>query len=94
VSRFWEERTDDIAAIRDVHTRAFGQTQEANIVDALRANHAVLLSLVAVVDGRVVGHILYNPVSLDRVTGAASGPMSVSPDYQRRGLGSALVEAQ
>jgi putative acetyltransferase len=88
-----EERPDDIAAIRYVHTHAFGQTQEADIVDALRANSAVLLALVAVVDGRVVGHILYSPASVDRLTGAALGPVSILPEYQRRGLGSALIES-
>jgi putative acetyltransferase len=87
-----EERAVDIPAIREVHTRAFGQDQEGNIVDALRANSGVLLSLVAVVDGRLVGHILYSPASLDRLTGAALGPMAVLPEYQRRGIGSTLIE--
>lgn len=88
-----EERLDDIAAIRQVHTCAFEQDQEANIVDALRANSAVLLSLVAVVGGRVVGHILYSPASLGCLTGAALGPMAVLPEHQRRGIGSALIES-
>jgi putative acetyltransferase len=87
------ERPDDIAAIRDVNRRAFGQDQEGNIVDALRANGAALLSLVATLDGVVVAHILYSPASIGTVTGAALGPMSVDPGRQRHGIGSKLVEA-
>lgn len=88
-----EERPDDVAAIRDVNRRAFGQDQEANIVDALRSNGAALLSLVAIVDDRIVGHIMYSPITVGNVTGAALGPMAVLPDYQRSGIGSKLVEA-
>src|SRR6266436_4974921 len=88
-----EERSDDIAAVRDVNKRAFGQDQEGNIVDALRANGAALLSLVATVGDRVVGHIMYNPLSVGDVNGAALGPMAVLPEHQRQGIGSKLVEA-
>ena len=88
------ETPDDVASIREVNTRAFGQEQEANIVDALRANGAAAVSLVATLDGRVVGHILYSPVTLgDRIRGAALGPMAVLPDCQRQGIGVRLVEA-
>jgi putative acetyltransferase len=88
-----EESAGDVAAIRDLNTRAFGQEQEANIVDALRSNDAVRLSLVALVDGRLVGHIMYSPITIGgKVTGAALGPMAVLPEYQRRGVGSELVE--
>jgi putative acetyltransferase len=87
------ERPDDIAAIREVNRRAFGQEQEGNIVDALRSHGAALLSLVATVDGRVVGHIMYSRASIDGVNGAALGPMSVDPDHQRQRIGSTLVAA-
>jgi putative acetyltransferase len=86
-----EERPDDIAAIREVNRRAFGQSLEGEIVDALRANGGVLLSLVAVTDGKIVGHILYSPVVVGASSGAALGPMSVLPEYQRQGIGSQLV---
>jgi putative acetyltransferase len=56
-----EERPDEIAAVRELNRRAFGQDQESNIVDALRANDAALLSLVATLNDRVVGHIMYSP---------------------------------
>ena len=89
-----DERPSDVAAVRDVNKRAFGQDQEGNIVDALRSNGAVLLSLVATLNGRVVGHIMYSPLSVgDKVTGAALGPMAVLPEHQRQGVGSKLVEA-
>ena len=87
-----DERPGDVEAIRDVNKRAFGQDQEGNIVDALRFNGAALLSLVATLNSRVVGHILYSPLSVGDVTGAALGPMAVLPKHQRQGIGSKLVE--
>jgi putative acetyltransferase len=88
-----EERPGDIAAIRDVNQHAFGQDQEADIVDALRTNGGVLLSMVAVRDHRVVGHILFSPISVGTdVSGAALGPMAVLPEFQRQGIGSRLIE--
>jgi putative acetyltransferase len=87
-----EERHGDLAAIRDLNKRAFGQDQEANIVDALRSNGGVMLSLVAISDGQVVGHIMYSPLSVGgKVSGAALGPMAVLPEYQGQGIGSELV---
>jgi putative acetyltransferase len=87
------ERPGDIPAVRDVNIRAFGQAGEARLVDALRSNDAVWLSLVATLDERVVGHILYSPVDIGGITGAGLGPMAVLPDLQRRGIGTLLVEA-
>ena len=72
---------------------AFRQGQEGHIVDALRANGASMLSLVATVNGQIVGHIQYSPASLGTITGAALGPMAVLPDHQRKGIGSRLVQA-
>jgi len=95
-----EEMPDDVAAIREVNRRAFGQDQEGNIVDALRSNGAALLSLVATLNNRVVGHIMYSPATIgdttgaaDYVPGAALGPMAVLPEHQRHGIGSRLIEA-
>ncbi len=87
-----EETAADIEAIRKVNQRAFSQNQEGNIVDALRSNGAALLSLVAIVNGEQVGHILYSPAVVGETTGAALGPMSVLPEFQRQGIGSRLVE--
>ena len=92
-----EERPEDVDAIRAVNDQAFGQPQEGRLVDALRANGAVLLSRVATLNGRVVGHILYSPVTVGgngaQVIGAGLGPMAVLPAFQRQGIGSRLVAA-
>ncbi len=88
-----EELPADVTAIRQVNNLAFEQDQEGNIIDALRSNGAALLSLVATVNGRVVGHIMYSPLSVGPLSGAALGPMSVIPEHQRQGIGGQLIEA-
>lgn len=87
-----DERPEDVPVIHALNQQAFGQEQEANIVDALRRNGGVLLSLVATINDEVVGHIMYSPLTIaGRYEGAALGPMSVLPQRQRRGIGSKLV---
>lgn len=89
-----DEIPGDIAAIRALNKLAFGQEQEANIVGALRQNGAARLSMVAIVNGRVVGHIMYSPITVaGKLEGAALGPMAVLPEYQSKGIGSKLVKA-
>jgi putative acetyltransferase len=87
----------DHEAIRRIHRLAFGQDDEAVLVDALRAGGHARLSLVADVDGDVVGHILFSdlPIHTDRgiVPALALAPMAVRPDHQKRGIGSALIRA-
>jgi putative acetyltransferase len=87
-----DEQPGDVDAVREVNGQAFGQDQEGRIVDALRSHGAVLLSLVAVSEGAVVGHILFSPLTVGPVVGAALGPMAVLPVHQRHGIGSRLVE--
>jgi len=87
-----KERPSDLDAIREVNRQAFAQEEEGRIVDALRANDGLLLSLVAIVDGAVVGHIMFSPVSVGPLAGAALAPMAVRPTCQRQGIGSHLVE--
>jgi putative acetyltransferase len=74
---------------------AFGQPKEADLVDALRRRGGVTLSLVAVRDNEVVGHILFSPVTIESegssFEAVGLGPMVVLPVYQKRGIGSQLV---
>jgi putative acetyltransferase len=91
------ERPADADAVRAVTTAAFGQPDEARIVDRLRERAQVYLGFVATDGHAVVGHILFTPVTLrdDESSHAvmALAPMSVLPAWQRRGVGSALVRA-
>jgi putative acetyltransferase len=89
------EHDGDAAAIRAVTAAAFPSAAEANLVDALRRQQAAVVSLVADADGRVVGHVLFSPVTLDGGDAGILGlaPMAVWPERQRQGIGSALVRA-
>lgn len=91
------ESPSDIPAIRHIHTTAFGRPNEADLVDALRQNNALTISLVAVKDGHLVGHIALSPVTITSRTATMQAlglaPMAVLPSYQRQGIGSKLVKA-
>jgi hypothetical protein len=68
-----------------IHTAAFGRSNEADLVDALRRHNALTISLVAVKDGRLVGHIAFSPVTITSSTGTIEAlglaPMAVLPAY-------------
>lgn len=91
------ETGQDQKAIWSVNRAAFGGDAEANLVDALRDGGFVEVSLVAEVNGEIVGHILFSRLSI--VTKVATldalslAPMAVLPNHQRQGIGSRLVEA-
>ena len=91
------EAPEDRAGVFDGNRRAFGAEDEARLVDALRSLAEPRISLVAVLEGKVVGHIFFSPVAVDtapagfRAFGLA--PMAVVPELQRRGIGSKLVAA-
>lgn len=91
------EQPQDVEAIRVVNTRAFGQTEEADLVDKLRRSGDDLLSLAAVIQNQVVRHIFFSPVAIESRERTARGmglaPMAVLPEYQRQGIGSALIRA-
>jgi len=91
------EEPQDIPAIRQVNELAFGRSGEANAIDALRDRGAATLSLVAVIDDRVVGHLFFTPATIETAdhTWPALGlaPLAVLPEYQRQGIGSALMKA-
>lgn len=96
-----DECEEDAAAIRAVTLAAFAgmphsEQTEAAIVDALRASGALAVSLVAVEDGAVVGHVAFSAVTIDGTPAPGwfgVGPLSVRPDRQRRGVGTALMRA-
>ena len=92
------ERPEDASDIHSLTTAAFdgvpySDQSEARIVDALRRAGALSLSLVAVEDQQIVGHVAFSPVRIDgRPAGwLGLGPVSVRPDRQRQGIGSALI---
>lgn len=91
------ERSGDQAAVREVHLAAFEGPAEAGLVDRLRAARATSVSLVAELEGKVVGHILFSPVEIEgaesKLSGVGLAPMAVLPDHQRSGVGSQLVRA-
>lgn len=90
------EKPEDIQEIRNINIAAFDTEFEANLVDALRKSDISLISLVAEINGKLVGHILFSPVTLkenkpcDFIAGLA--PMAVLPEYQRKGIGAKLIE--
>lgn len=91
------EQPGDAAAIYQVNHKAFGRPGEADLVDLLRQRDAATLSLVAVADGCIVGHVLFTPVTIERehshIPVIGLGPVAVLPSYQRQGIGSALIRA-
>jgi len=91
------ETSDDYKVVFDLNVKAFGQENESRLIEALRKSNAFVpeLSLVAEVDGKVVGHILFTKVTIgdSKHEGLALAPVAVAPDAQRQGLGTRLVEA-
>ncbi len=94
-TQFRLEIDDDRDAIRRVVTEAFGQPAEADLVDALRDEGHARVSMIAEVDGQVVGHILFSELPINTADGVvpalALAPMAVTPALQRQGVGSQLL---
>jgi len=87
-------RTSDHAAIREVVAAAFAKTDEADLVERLRASGDVVFELVEEDGGEIVGHILYSRLFADRVDlFAALAPLAVRPDRQKDGVGKRLMKA-
>jgi len=92
-----KEEPGDIRVIRYVNEQAFGQDNEANIIEKLRKHGVLAISLVAVQDTEVVGHIAFSPVVVEsegsNFEAVALAPMAVLPAYQHKGVGSQMVRA-
>lgn len=91
------EQPADIPAIHHVVAQAFQQafssTAEAALVDKLRANGKAIVSLVAVDDDQIVGHILFSEVVLGNTTIIGLAPVAVLPSHQKQGIGAMLINA-
>jgi putative acetyltransferase len=94
-----KETAVDIEAISQVTIAAFKTLPISNhteqfIINALRAAGALTISLVAEIDGRVVGHIAFSPVNISdgAIDWYGLGPVSVLPKYQKQGIGKSLID--
>lgn len=94
-----EETSQDREAVYSIHERAFQQDNEARLVNALRGSTAFVpgLSLVAMLNQQVAGHILFTRILINQDASAheslALAPVAVAPEHQRQGIGSALIKA-
>jgi putative acetyltransferase len=90
-----EENKNDLIAIKNVNDKAFGQLEEGNIIDKIRASEAQVHSFVAEKDNTIVGHIYYSEAKIDfnneAIIGMGLAPMSVLPEYQKKGIGKKLI---
>jgi putative acetyltransferase len=88
-----DEAPADVAAIQAVERRAFDRAGEADLVDRLRADGALVVSLVAELDGCVVGHVAFSPVTIAGACDVVGlGPVAVLPAVQTCAVGARLVE--
>jgi putative acetyltransferase len=82
-------------AVRSLNEAAFGRPDEADLIERLRSEGAVLASFVAECETRIVGHILFSRMLIETSDGAiaavALAPLAVLPDHQRRGVGGQLI---
>lgn len=86
------ELAGDSSSIRAVHKLAFPTDAESRLVDALRAANQLTLSLIAIVNSEIAGHIAFSPVEIDgEPIGWGLAPLAVVPHRQRTGVGSALT---
>jgi putative acetyltransferase len=91
-----KETPADFPSIRRLNDLVFAGPVEGTIVGAVRENCPGALSLVAVAGDRIVGHLFFSPVEIDGMSGNEAmglGPLAVLPDFQRQGIGAALVAA-
>ena len=89
------EDANDQSAVRTVNESAFGRPDEADLIDRLRKEGAVILSLVAERKKQVVGHILFSRMWIDSpgasLAAVSLAPLAVLPLHQRKGIGGTLI---
>ncbi len=92
------ETTSDIEAISKITIAAFQNLHISNhteqfIINALRNANALTISLVAEIEGNVVGHIAFSPITISdgSIDWYGLGPISVLPEHQRKGIGKSLI---
>ena len=84
----------DYKKIKEINDKAFNQEIEGKLVDKLREANCDIISLVAVFDNQVVGHIMFSPVEINNeVVGMGLAPIAVIPEFQNKGIGSELIKA-
>lgn len=85
----------DAGSVRMVHLAAFPGDDEAGLVDLLRDNGHLSVSIVAEENSGIVGHIAFSPVTVAGLNVAAVGlaPVAVLPEFQKQGIGSELIRA-
>ena len=92
------EAPSDIQSISEVTIAAFNtleisQHTEQFVINALRQANVLTISLVAEIFGKIVGHIAFSPITISDGTKDwyGLGPVSVLPEYQKKGIGKALI---
>jgi putative acetyltransferase len=89
-----KEEEQDIEQVGEIVRAAFPTDAESKLVDAIRANGKATISLVAVHNDQVLGHILFSPVSTtppSDAKGLGLAPVAVRPNLQSQGVGSELI---
>ncbi len=93
------EGAEHAAGVYNVEEKAFRRHAEADLCVKLRQRKAATLSLVALDDGEVVGHVLFSAVTIrgenpgEELSVVGLGPVAVLPARQRQGIGSRLIRA-
>ena len=93
-----QETKNDFRAVYSLTKSAFGQVNESELIEALRKSHTFVpeLSLVAIIDSQIVGHILFTKIIISDPAGFENSslslaPLSVDPRFQRQGIGGQLI---
>jgi putative acetyltransferase len=90
------EEAGDEEGVREVLRSSFRRDAEVTLVDQLRAHDKAAISLVAICDGEVVGHVMFSPITVQYAfagfRGLGLGPIGVRQEYQNNGIGAMLVQ--